>query len=484
MKTKNLLILPLFILLSQIRVNAQSADSIRIKIKQVESDILPMMYVDGDKLMTLEQRMAFYKVKGLSIAVIHNYKIEWAKGYGFANDSLKIPVTAHTLFQAGSISKSLNSVGVLKLMQEKKIDLYSDINNYLISWKFPYDSLSKGKKINMANLLSHTAGLSVHGFGGYTVNDPVPSVIQVLNGEKPANSPAVRSMYAPGLKYEYSGGGVTISQLIVMDITHQPYAQYMYNNVLKPLNMTESTYEQPPVNVKPQILAVAYDGDKAIKGQHHIYPEQAAAGLWTNPTDLSKYIIETQLAYEGKSHKVLDQKSTQIRLTPYIDKIAALGCFIYDVDGVKYFSHEGEDAGFSAIYYGSVQGGNGVVVMVNSYNNTLMKEVVNSVAQVYHFKGLNTSSAKKIIAVPDSVLQTYTGDYELEPGFILTISREGSQLFGKAGKQTKLPIYPEAKNKFFSIMANAEVEFVKNDQGVISELILYQGGEHPAKRIK
>ena len=123
----------------------------------------------------------------------------------------------------------------------------------------------------------------------------------------------VRSMYEPGLKSEYSGGGITISQLIVMDVTHQPYDKYMYDNVLKPLGMTGSTYSQPPAgNIKPELLATGLFlwWQQELTGKYHIYPEQAAAGLWTNPTDLSKYIIETQLAYAGKSHKVLDQQTT------------------------------------------------------------------------------------------------------------------------------------------------------------------------------
>ena len=145
---------------------AQTVDS--SKIQEVEKNLVGAFQTQGQKPWTLQERMQHYNLKGLSIAVIRNYKIEWAKGYGWSDDSLKIPVTAQTLFQAASISKSLNSVGVMKLVQDKKIDLYADINNYLTTWKFPYDSLSKGKKISMANLLSHTGGLTVHGFEGYT----------------------------------------------------------------------------------------------------------------------------------------------------------------------------------------------------------------------------------------------------------------------------------------------------------------------------
>jgi CubicO group peptidase (beta-lactamase class C family) len=368
-----------FIFFFQLSACAQNGDTDG-KIKQVESTVVP--------------RMAYYHIKGVSIAVIHNYKMEWAKGYGWADDSLKIPVTTQTLFQAGSISKSLNSIGVLELVQEKKIDLFTDINTYLKSWQFPYDSLSKGKKITIANLLSHSAGLTVHGFGGYEKGSAIPTLEQVLDGKTPANSAAVRSKYEPGLKYEYSGGGTTISQLIVMDVTGEPYDKYMYENVLKPLGMTSSTYQQPPVDKRAELVSAGYyPSGKEVKGKYHIYPEQAAAGLWTNPTDLCKYVIETQLAYAGKSHKVLNQQMTNLRLTPYVDKNAALGVFVEIFpDSTKYFEHGGDDEGFVNVYYGSFEGGNGLVIMTNTSNgNLIIPEIVNSIARVYGFKDLDQS---------------------------------------------------------------------------------------------
>src|SRR6218665_821273 len=232
-------------------------------------------------------------------------------------------------------------VGVLKLVQDKKLVLNTDINNYLTTWKFPYNKVAKGKKINVANLLSHSAGLTVHGFLGYERGDKLPTITEILDGKKPANSEAVRSVFEPGLKAEYSGGGTTISQLIVMNITKVPYAQYMWNNVLKPMGMLNSTYVQPPLNKKPNQLATGYQENKdEIKGKYHIYPEQAAAGLWTNPTDLAHYIIETQLSLAGKSNKVLSQEMTKLRLTPYIENVG-LGVFIGEKGSTKTFSHSG-----------------------------------------------------------------------------------------------------------------------------------------------
>ncbi|HLK27928.1 MAG TPA: serine hydrolase [Puia sp.] len=465
-------------------INAQTADS--TKINEVEKNLVGLIHVDGEAPWSIKERMGHYHVNALSVAVIQDYKITWAKAYGWADDSLKIAATDQTLFQGGSISKSLNAVGVLRLAQEKKIDIYADINNYLESWKFPYDSVSKGKKINIANLLSHTSGLNMSGFDGHAIGTPLPSVVQVLSGSEEINfSDRIKSIYEPGIKYEYSGGGIEISQVIVMDVTHLPYEQYMYKKILKPLGMNSSTFQQPPIDKKPELLATGYRANGTrIPGNYNIFPEQAAAGLWTNPTDLAKYIIETQLALTGKSQKVLDQKMTKLRLTPYIDKQSALGVFINYSDNTGYFMHDGATKGFRAIYYGSLEAGNGVVVMVNSDNGKIMREVINSVAKVYGFKGLYSSKLVKVVAVVDSTLQSYTGEYALSDNFHLMISKDGEHMYCQGTGQNKFEIFPEGQNKFFAKELALEIEFIKNDNSKIVNLVLYQGGAREAKKIK
>ena len=361
---------------------------IELKIKEVENNLVLQVRIEGEPNQSLKERMNYYRVNAVSIAVIKDYKIEWARGYGWADNVEQRRVTTGTLFQAGSISKSLNGVGVLKMAQDKRLNLYADVNDYLTTWKFPYDSLSKSKKLTPANLLSHTAGLSVHGFPGYEKGDSIPTLVQVLNGGRPANTAAVRSAFEPGLKYEYSGGGTTISQLILQDITGKPYDEFMWENVLKPMGMKNSFFTQPASEDKQKLLASGYYNDgKEVNRKYHIYPEQAAAGLWTNPTDLAHYIIETQLALEGKSNKVLSQEMTKLRLTPYIDNSAALGVFIIKKGEQTYFQHTGVDEGFVSTYYGSMEGGNGVVVMTNTNNTAILNEIIKSVATVYGWKG-------------------------------------------------------------------------------------------------
>ena len=165
MKLSILFLVFLFILFLSSKSYSQSANT-SDKIKQVETNLVAPIEIEGDPGFTITEMMAIHKLNGVSIAVIYNYKIDWVKGYGWADAEKKIPVTTQTLFQAASISKSINSVGILKLVQDKKIDLNTDINQYLVLWKFPYDSLSNRRKINVAHLLSHTGGLTVHGFPG------------------------------------------------------------------------------------------------------------------------------------------------------------------------------------------------------------------------------------------------------------------------------------------------------------------------------
>jgi len=471
------------ILLLFIQGTVHAQNSTQDKITQVENGQVGNIQIEGEKAWNLLNRMAYYKIPGLSIAVIQNYKIAWAKGYGFANDSAKIPVTTQTLFQAASISKSLNSVGVLKLVQEKKLDLNTDINVYLKSWHFPYDSLSKGKKITIANLLSHSAGLNVHGFGGYERGAPLPTIVQILNGEKPANSPAIKSMFEPGKRYEYSGGGTTITQMIVMDISHMPYADYMKKEVLGPLGMTSSTYAQPPHDVDQSLFTVAYNmAGKPIKGNYHIYPDQAPAGLWTNPTDLAKYIIETQLAYDGKSAKVLNQETTKIRLTVHAGNNVGLGVFIDKNDSTVYFSHSGGNEGFRCQYYGSMQGGNGVVVMVNSDNGGVIQELINSVAKVYGFKGLFHSNIKKVVTVPVEILKSYTGKFFISPPRTLTIIEADGKLYAEASGEAKRELYPQSNNRFFLKDLPYELEFNKDTDGKIHLIFYGDGGKLELKR--
>ena len=404
----------LLLLLWPFQLVAQTGpDELFNKIKQIETSLNPSL-IFGDTLpnYSIEQRLRETHVKGLSIAVIQNYKIHWAKAYGWADSAENRKVNLETRFQAASISKSLNSMGILKLVEMGKLDTAADINQYLRNWKFPYDSLSKNKKITVLNLLSHTAALDIHGFPGYDRTDSFPTLTQVLNGERPANTKKVKSFGQPGKAYRYSGGGTTITQQMLMDITGSDYADWMQKNVLKPLGMKNSSYRQPPTDTLN--LATGYYGnDQPVHGKYHVYPEQAAAGLWTTPSDLARYIIECQLTLNGKKGKVLSTPMMKTRMTPYIDKNAALGVFIEKKGGQQWFTHNGGNEAFLCTSWGSMQGGNGVVIMINGEDFSVVNELLNSVATVYKWEGFFKPEFRKTIYLPKDTLALYTGNFKM-----------------------------------------------------------------------
>jgi len=421
--------------------------------------------------------MAFYKVKGLSLAVVSNYKVVWAKGYGWADESEKRLVTTETLFEPGSISKSLNAVAVLKLVQDKKLDLDADINTYLKSWKFPYDSVSHDKKITLKQLLSHSAGLTVHGFPGYDRKDKIPTLPQVLDGKEPANTPPVRSFMEPGKKFQYSGGGTTISQLIIQDVTQQPYDKFLYDNVLKPIAMQNSFYSQPPTEDKVKLCATGYyQNGIAVKNKFHVYPEQGAAGLWMTPSDLCNYIIETQLAYEGKSGKVLNQEMTKLRLTPYNDRSSALGVFMEErrLDMIQkettlYFQHGAGNEGFSGQYYGSLDGkGNGIAIFLNNSSSPIMFEIINSVARAYEWKDFGgTPETKKFVAVPEKLMENYLGIYSAMPNtFVSIVKRDDGYYQFAEGNYCKM--YFTSETEYFVKEFDNDKHFIKDANGKVT----------------
>lgn len=465
---KVLLSISLCFTISNLLAQTQYSKETKEQIKHVENNLFSRVILNG-KADNILARMAYFNVKGLSIAVVNNHKIVWAKGYGWADEKEKRSVTTATLFKPGSISKSLNAVGVLKLAQDNKLNIYKDINEYLKSWKFPYDSLSKGKKITIANLLSHTAGLSVYGgFPGYDAKSKIPTLPQILGGVAPANTPAVRSLFEPGLQFQYSGGGTIISQLIITDLTKQPYEKFMFDNVLKPLGMTNSFYSAaPPQKNELNKYAMGYlkEGAKA-EATFHVYPEQAPMGLWTTPGDLAKYIIETQLAYQRKSSKVLNQQMAGLQLTPYIDNSATMGAFIGVRNGENYFFHDAGNEGYRGLYYGSVEGGNGVVVFVNSDDGNIILELLNSVASVYNWKGFDKPKNINTVTVSDATIQKYLGVYLYEGKFAEVTKEKNEMVYWADGQTCKM--YFTSQSDFINMEFPSEKSFITDGLGNVT----------------
>ncbi|HKW35906.1 MAG TPA: serine hydrolase [Candidatus Acidoferrum sp.] len=360
----------------------QSAQEERIRKIETTAVDIPM----GDKeplRLSLAQLMDLYKVPALSIAVIEDYKIAWAKGYGTIGTGSSAPVTTKTLFQAGSISKPVAATGALYLVEHGKLSLDEDVNVKLKSWKVPENEFTKDQKVTLRRLMSHTGGLTVHGFPGYDVDERMPTLVQIFNGEKPANTAPIRVDVVPGTLERYSGGGVTIEQQLMMDVTGKAFPELLRETVLDKIGMTDSSYAQPLPAARASMTAIGtYSDGKPVHGKWHVYPEMAAAGLWTTPTDLAKFAIEIANSRHGKSNHVLSQKMTEEMLTPVMQG-AGLGFFV-EKENPGQFGHNGADEGFQALLTMNSETGKGVAIMADSDNGiTAASYVLRRLAQEY-----------------------------------------------------------------------------------------------------
>lgn len=446
-------------------------------IERVISCLPPPVLVKGEppSCTTLTERMTELHVPGVSIAVIHNGSIEWAQGFGVRKAGGGA-VTEDTLFQAGSISKPLAAMASLRLVQLKKLPIDADVNTQLVSWKVPVSPAANGKPVTLRELLTHTAGMTVHGFPGYAAEEPVPTLIQVLNGEKPANTPAIRIESEPGSKWNYSGGGYVVMQQVVLDTSQEPFPKLMHDTVLGPMGMTHSTYEQPlPVSLQSE-AATPYRADGSpVPGGAHTYPEMTAAGLWTTPTDLARYCIEVERSLQGKANHVLSQTMTEEMVTPGKGNWG-LGLEIGGSSADPYFSHGGVNEGFEGLFVAYEKHGDGAAVLTNAQGGIrLANDVMRSIANEYGWPDYHSAMRTEIKLPPDTLKQ-YVGAYQMAPNVYLTVTLNGDQLAGQLSNQDPIPLFAESDRKFFPKVVDAEVEFVKDAGGKVTSAVLHQNG--------
>jgi CubicO group peptidase (beta-lactamase class C family) len=332
-------------------------------------------------------------VPGVSIAVIKDFKVALAVAYGVADAETGAPVTTRTMFQAASISKPVAAMVSLKAVKDGRFSLDQDINTILKSWKLPVGDFTKSGPVTPRTLMSHTSGMGDgFGFPGYSPEEPLPTLQQILDGLPPSNTRAVRLDRAPLAGFEYSGGGVVLQQLALMDAVGKPFAQIARESVLDPLEMTNSTFEQPLPVARQAQAARAHNPDGARTNEPwHVYPEQAAAGLWTTPTDLAKLAIEVQLALQGRPSRVLSQTLAREMITPVGVGPYAVGFGIAKEGEGWYFEHSGGNYGFRCELVAHRTKGYGAVIMTNGASgNALMPQLLQLIRQEYKWDALDT----------------------------------------------------------------------------------------------
>lgn len=432
----------------------------------------------------IRSQMQKRRIPGLSLAIIQDGKIVKAQSYGFIDKDGKVPVTTNTLFQAGSVSKSVAAMGALYLVEQNKLSLDENVNEKLKSWKVPDNEFTNDKKVTLRGILSHTTGLTVHGFPGYAVGAKVPSVVQILDGTAPANTPPVRVDFVPGSRWRYSGGGYTVMQQLMVDVTGAGFPEFMKNNVLSPLGMKNSTYQQPLTPELAKLTATGhYNNRKLVEGRWHIYPEMAAAGLWTTPSDLARFAISIQNAYAGKSGSVLSQSMTRQMLTDQKNR-DGLGVFLQGDSTKLRFGHNGRDEGFDALLTASADKGQGIVIMINANDNShMMGRIVDFIADYYHWDGFPAKTKPTAVAVDSKTVKAFEGRYELFNNRIVTFEADGQRLFTIEDGFVDEEFVPVASNKFTSTDRNVSVIFNPDANGNVTGFTLQDDGQRYERKV-
>jgi CubicO group peptidase (beta-lactamase class C family) len=336
-----------------------------------------------EKRVDIDAALTLLSVPSVSIALIDEGRIAFARAYG--QDA-----TPATLYQAASLSKFVAAIGAMRLVENGTLKLDEDANETLTSWTVPTNEFDSTHKVTLRGLLSMTGGIGVPGFLGYAVGAPLPTLAQILDGAPPANSPPVTMIAVPGSAYHYSGGGYEIAEALMQDATGKPFPQLMRELVLDPMAMTDSSFDQPPNAALMARATSGHFGDgKELPGRFHLFPEHAAAGLWSTPTDLAKLLVQLAHTWQGFSSIFLHRRTLQEMLTPQNGGPYGLGAAVAGDGASLVLMKRGQNIGYQGYLILYPATGQGMVVMTNSDNGSkLAGALIKRAAAAYDWPDL------------------------------------------------------------------------------------------------
>ncbi len=463
------LFLPVLLSLTvQAQAQEAQAQETNPRVERIEQGLSGMLRVQGgtQELFSIEERMAHFNVPGVSVAVLDSGRVAWAKGYGVKDVVTGEPVTTTTLFQAASISKPVAAMAALRLVEEGLLDLDVPVNQYFRSWRLPENEFTEGNEVTLRHLLTHTGGLTVHGFPGYAVDDRIATTVEVLDGSGPANTDPVRVDTIPGSLWRYSGGGYTIMQLLLEDVTGKPFSELLRELVLDPGNMMISSYSQPMPPGREDFASSGHLSDGArVEGMWHVYPEKAAAGLWTNPSELAHLAMDVQGAFHGEEGHILSPEMTRAQLTPGLGGYG-LGFRVQGEGPSARFSHGGSNHGFKAQFMAFMEGGRGVFVMTNGdRGSALAQEIFLAVAEEYGWPEPRYQEIT-LADLPAADLQIIAGSYRLESEEMdIVITVEGDHLRADLGGIEVIHLHPTAESFFIDLADGTRFRFHRDEGG-------------------
>lgn len=422
------------------------------------------------------EALAALQIPALSVALVRDGQVACARAWGCRDVAGTEPATPETLLLAGSVSKPVTATAALRLVADGVLDLDEDVNERLVRWQVPPIG-DWQPTITLRHLLSHTAGLTVHGFPGYPRDQQPPDAVGVLNGE--GNTPAVVADSLPGLRWRYSGGGTTVVQLLLEDVTGRAFGELLDELVLRPAGMTTATIAQPPpVGLHPLLAeGTAVDGTP-VPGGWHVYPEQAAAGLWCTPSDLARWVVAVQRSIAGDDGAVLPQALAEEMLREQAPGWG-LGPSVSRAGEHPRFGHGGSDEGFLTTVEAGQRDGTGVVAMASSNAaGELLQAVVDAVVAAEDWPAFPSRPPRDLA----SLLARYVGEWRTPDGVDVRIDATDAGLALHLPGQRPLPLSPTSLS-LWSCPAGTEVEFAPaSPDEPISQLTVRPASSFTARR--
>ena len=462
-----------FIIIFQTSILSQPQDSL---ITKVENGLLPYVLIEGEPSFNLQDRMDYYKVPGISITVIKDFKIAWSKQYGVMDSEIQNPVTDETIFNVGSLSKGVAALTVLRLVDEGKINLNQDVNEQLVSWKVPENEFTKQGTVTPLLLMNHSGG-AMFSPGVAYLADNFPTNLQILNGESPSQTKAVVIDKIPGTEFQYSNSGYAILQQLTVDVEGKSFPEITSERIFQPLEMNSTTFQQPLPEDLIKIASAGHMGNGLpLAAKRYFFPHMAAGGLWTTTTDYAKYIIELQKSYLGKSNKIISQELAKEMLSPHVSKQYGLGVFMREMYGeINYFGHLGDSRGFFAGFVSHLTDGYGAVVFTNGQNGAnLIREITNGIAKVYGWDKY-LPEEYKVVAIDDNEADKYCGRYSIGSDGYFEVKKEQDRLYINQFDNAQL--YHVGDGKFVIKFRLGNLQYKFDSAGNVASVVYYFSDE-------
>ena len=450
----------------------------------VTGNLLPLMRLRGEETRwTLAERLAHYRVPGVSVAVMEGGAIAWADGFGVREHGGGAAVDGDTLFMGASTSKPITAFLILQHVERGMLDLDVDVNRYLERWRVPMNDYTRRFPVTLRACLSHKAGLTVNGWGAALRGQPVANLIDLLEGAPVSGQPAVRVDKTPGGRERYSGGGFVIAEMLLEDLTGRRFDELADELILGPLGMDHTTFVNPlPERFRSNVAGGHDQAGNAHPGGWLVSPDMGAGGIFTTAADYARFMIATRAAFLGNQGALLRQDLAQQMLTRQGSGQFGLGWRSIGDGPTRRMNHGGSNDGYQSETTLYLDSGDGVAVFTNAVPGILLHgEIHNAVADLQAW-GDFLPAPKQAQPVPASEHWRYVGEYRIVSGVEMPKLRvyveDGVLKSAIDGMRvTGMPIYIDEAGVLFSRMARLETRVCYGLDGRARQLGAFEAAD-------